>query len=303
MKLFDLHCDTLYETYHRQCSLANNSDCHISLDRANTYDHYSQIFAVWSNHRKTDDENYSDFFKILEYNKENLRETERFTPYLAVEGGKLLAGDISRLDALYGAGVRFLTLVWNDICCMGGAHDNEEGLSDFGKAVVRRCFEIGIVPDLSHSSQNGMRDALEIARETGKPLIATHSNSYAVCPHSRNLTDELFLEIAATGGIVGISLCRAHLTQNEINCTVENVADHILHYLSLGDEAKHTVCLGCDFDGISNPPEGVGDISQMENLANELTRRGVEAPIIENIFHKNAQSFIEGAGMRGAQTF
>ena len=72
--------------------------------------------------------------------------------FLAVEGANLLGGDILRLDKLYSDGVRFLTLVWKGTSCIGGAWDTDEGLSSFGREVVKRCSELGIVVDLSHAS-------------------------------------------------------------------------------------------------------------------------------------------------------
>ncbi len=291
MKLFDLHCDTLYETYHANENLQNNTRFHISLDKAKCYEKYCQIFAVWSDNKRTEDENYSDFFNIIEYNKKYLNPTEAFKYYIAVEGGKLLNGDITRLNVLYESGVRFLTLVWNGICCIGGSHDNEEGLFEFGKNVVRRCFELGIVPDLSHSSVSGMYDTLEIAKEYNKPVIATHSNSYTLRNHKRNLPDDIFINITKSGGIIGISLCGLHLTESGA-CDINCITGHIDYFLSLTPLAAKSICFGCDFDGISSTPDGIENISDMYKIAEALARNGYSDNLIKDIFYNNAESFI-----------
>lgn len=288
MKLFDLHCDTLSEMLQSSQPLAKNN-LHISLEKASCYDTYAQIFAVWSNQRLSDEENYSRFFEIIRNAAPELKAQDGFIPYLAVEGGKLLCGDLSRLDVLYKTGIRFLTLVWGDTCCVGGAHNTDEGLTAFGRDVVRRCFELNIIPDISHSSDKSFNDAYEIALEYGKPVIATHSNSRAVCNHRRNLTDDMFRRIVKIGGITGISLCRPHLTEKE-NCGVDTVTAHIEHYLSLGGEK--TVCFGCDFDGIDNPPDSLSGVDDIYKIADRLLVLNYTDSLIKDIFYNNANNFV-----------
>jgi membrane dipeptidase len=288
MKLFDLHCDTLSEMLQYSQHLSENN-LHISLKNAKRYDTYAQIFAVWSNQNLSDDENYARFFEIIRNAAPELRRKDDFMPYLAVEGGKLLGGDISRLNILFDTGVRFLTLVWSDTCCIGGAHNTSEGLTSFGRNVVRRCFELNIIPDLSHSSDRSFDDAYEIAAEYKKPVIATHSNSRSICNHRRNLTDDMFRRIAKIGGIVGISLCRPHLTEKK-DCGIDTVISHIEHYLSLGGEK--TVCLGCDFDGVSDLPDGIENIGDIYRIAERLSRLNYTDSLIEDIFYNNADNFV-----------
>ena len=271
------------------------------MEKAKIFDRYSQVFAVWSDNDKCDDENYGDFFKIRNYFIENLSENNiilcktgleykdnadknKNCAFLAVEGGKLLSDDITRLDVLYEHGVRFLTLVWNGLCKIGGAFNTDAGLTDFGKEVITRAQELGIMIDLSHSSDKTMYDVFEITR---KPVIATHSNSRSVFEHKRNLTDEQFSEIKKRGGVVGLSLCREHISGEPV--TIPGVIKHIDYYMSLGGE--NTVCFGCDFDG-AEIPDGVGDISGIEKICGELKKLGYDDTLIENIMYKNADNFI-----------
>jgi len=296
----DLHCDTAYEIYKSNSGLNKNS-YHIDTEKAKIFNRYSQIFAIWSENDKSDDENYEDFFKVRNYFIENLCENNiilcktgmeyeenknknKNRAFLAVEGGKLLSDDLSRLDVLYENGVRFLTLVWNGTCKIGGAFNTDEGLTDFGKQVVRRCEDLGIIVDLSHGSDQFMSDVFETAT---KPVIATHSNSRPVFYHRRNLTDEQFFEIKKRGGIVGISLCKHHV--NDDPAAIPDVIKHIDYYMSLGGE--NTVCFGCDFDGAEVPAD-VGDISGMGRICAELKKIGYDDMLIENIMYKNADHFI-----------
>lgn len=293
MKLFDLHCDTLSEIYITQTSLEDN-ELHISKKKAAIYDAYSQLFAIWSRNDLTDEENFKLFKEILNYGRQFLTATPTFKPYLAVEGAKLLGGDITRVDYLYEAGVRFLTLVWGGSCCIGGAHDTDEGLTDFGKAVVRRCFELGIVPDVSHASDATFSDAYDIALDFEKPLIATHSNSRSVCDHRRNLTDDMFRKLEQLGGIAGISLCRPHLTSGEL-CNIDTVVAHIERYLLLGGD--NVVCLGCDLDGIGNPPDGISGVGDLYKIADRLGELNYPDELIRNIFWGNAFAFMQRNGI------
>ena len=298
----DLHCDTAYEIYKTKSRLKKNEH-HIAMEKVKKYGRYSQIFAIWSENDKTEDENYEDFFSVRDYFTENLADNDivlcktgmeykdnknKNCAFLAVEGGKLLSDDISRLDVLYENGVRFLTLVWNGICEIGGAFNTDVGLTVFGREVVRKCGELGITVDLSHSSDKTVADVFEIAV---KPVIATHSNSRAVFNHKRNLTDEQFLEIKKRGGIVGISLCRPHIsaTENGEPVLIKNVIKHIDYYMSLGGE--NTVCFGCDFDG-AELPDDMKNASDIEKICEELQKIGYDDILIEKIMYKNADNFI-----------
>jgi Zn-dependent dipeptidase, microsomal dipeptidase homolog len=284
MKLFDLHCDTLWETYH------NNQNPHISFDKIKIYDVYTQIFAIYSDNKLSDEEAYQEFHEIINYYKSFINTfPQNFKYYLAVEGANILAGDITRLDVLYEFGIRFLTLVWAGVSCIGGAHRTDIGLTEFGKLTVNRCFELGVVPDLSHSSEHLFWDTVNIADEYNKPVIATHSNSRAICKHSRTITDEMFNAIKNRNGLVGINLYSRHLSDTDI-CNIDTVISHIEHFMSLGGE--NTVCMGCDFDGANEFPEGISDISDLHKIYDRLLSLNYSAELADNIFYNNAKNFM-----------
>ncbi len=307
-RLFDLHCDTLYEARRQGKSLAENDLC-ISFDKLRNYDGFVQILAVWSEPDPTEDQVYERFFEakrlldselssapdiLLCRSDAGLSEAEsagKNAVFLAVEGGRLLSDKPERLDELYDSGVRFLTLVWNKTCKIGGAFDTDEGLSDFGRGIVRRCFELGIIPDVSHASDRMCGEVIGMAKDAGKVAIATHSNSRSVCDHRRNLTDERFRAISSLGGIVGISLAPMHLTADYLEkCDIDDVVRHIEHYLSL--DGENTVCLGCDLDGVSRLPDGISDVSDLTKIADRLARINYNDTLIDKIFYKNARDFI-----------
>lgn len=306
LPLFDLHCDTLYETHRQNKSLYENDLC-LSFSRLAEYRRFCQILAMWSDHRIDEETAYIRFFEAREKlecelsrhsdiklctSERDLAECEKNghgAVFLAVEGGKLIADDLTRLDKLYECGVRFLTLVWNDPCRLGGTNLTDEGLTDFGVDAVKRCFMLGIVPDVSHASDRMTDEVIALSEEAHRVCIATHSNSRTVCEHRRNLTDERFCRIARLGGIVGISLAPMHLTGGEI-CTVDDTVRHIEHYMSLGGE--DTVCLGCDLDGVDILPEGIKTVSDMDKIAEALGRINYTDDLIEKIFYANARNFI-----------
>lgn len=308
MYLADLHCDTLYEALRQKKSLISN-DLSISFDRLREYERFIQIMAVWSDPRPDEDRIYDRFFEAAELlstelskvdeialctsfsELETAEKSKKGAIFLAVEGGRLLSDKLDRLDELRNAGVRFLTLVWDGVCRLGGAFDTDEGLTELGREAVKRCFELGVIPDVSHSSQKMCAEVIELAGESGKVCVATHSNSKSVCDHRRNLTDEHFKSIMQLGGIVGISLAPIHLTSSEPeNCTIDDVILHIEHYLALG--GSDTVCLGCDLDGVSRLPKGIKTVSDIPRLAERLAQLGYSDDLIGKLFYANARNFI-----------
>ncbi len=287
MRYTDLHCDTLYALYKKGLSYDNQS-LHLRSDFENVFDHHTQVFAVWSEHKLTPDAAWEQFHTILAHAKK-ARIPEDIRSILSVEGGALLGNDLSRLDVLYNCGVRILTLVWEDVCSVGGAHDTDIGLSSFGYQVVQRCRELGMHPDLSHASDQMFWQVAELLKENNLPLLATHSNSRSVCHHSRNLTDEMFATLRDSGGIAGISMAALHLKDGG-NATITDVLRHIEHYFSLGGE--NTVALGCDFDGISASPKEIKSMYDLPLLAEHLARLGYSDCQIEKIFYRNADRFL-----------
>ncbi len=287
MKLFDLHCDTLGEIFRRGEGILNNS-CHVSLEKAlSVFDEYIQVMAVWSEHDVDCDENYRRCLSALTYGKERFTGIGGFTPIYAVEGGKLLNGDISRLDALYDNGVKIFTLVWKEHCCIGGAYDNRDGLTSFGFEVLERCFDLGIVPDLSHSNGEINEQALALAKSKKKPVIASHSCSRAVFDHPRNISDTHARAIAENGGVIGVNLVSDHLGGRSMDILLSHI-DNMVRICGEG-----AVCMGGDLDGTADEtlPEGVKNIGDMPLIHSAISQKYHSERMAEAIFYTNARNF------------
>ena len=307
MKLIDLHCDTASRMHRNLSALAQNK-FHISLEKINGFQNYGQLMAIFISNKLSDDEGYHRFFENYGYYVSqivsNIDKVSFITSgtglndawdagksafFLSVEDARILNNDIERLSVLHKKGVRSLVFMWSGETCIGGSHNTNVGLSEFGRLVAEKCFEIGIVPDISHASEQTAEDMINIALLAGKPLIASHSNSYSIYSHSRNLRDRHFKAICEMGGLVGLSLCRSHLTDSN-NVGIDAIMRHIDYYLSLGGE--NTLSLGCDLDG-TDLPDGFADIRDVMKIADCMAQNNYSDELINKVFWGNAKSFFE----------
>lgn len=304
----DLHSDTATALYRNKQGLREN-DLHISLEKIKSYPHYAQVFAIFTSKKYSDEDGYGFFLSVrdaflkeLSVNEDRISfvkdyrdlmeawETKKAGAFLAIEDARILNGDLTRVKAVADLGVRFMTLTWAGETCIGGSWDTCHGLTDFGKEVVQECFRVGIVPDVSHASEETIDDVIELARESGKSFIATHSNARGIYPHHRNLTDRHFLEIKNCQGLVGMNMYDGHLADTKATpATLETIFSHIDHFMSLGGE--NTVAFGCDFDGASFPKE-IKDASEVAKIAEILLSHNYPESLVEKIFWKNAQDFL-----------
>ena len=309
LSIIDTHCDTAYRLYHKSGDIIEN-DCHIDLKKAEKYENYAQFFAIFANSRRTDGEGYEDFLNISDYFRKNTeKNADRIAPvrtfsemeeawilgkraaFLAVEDARILEGRLERLDELNARGVKYLTLRWGGLTCIGASHDAEGGLTDFGCEVVKRCFDIGIVPDISHANERVSDQVCEIAHDYKKPFIASHSNCYSVFPHTRNLRKKHLDAIIALGGTVGLSLCPYHIKENaDDGCSLDDLMRHVEGYLEAG--ARDHLGLGCDLDGTSLP-QGFDHVGSLDVLAEAMARRNYPDELIEKIFWRNHFEFIK----------
>ena len=291
--LFDLHCDTLYEIYKRKENIKENS-LQISLEKTQIFSKYLQIGAIWSDYRLSNDEAYENCLNTIKYAKlqkinlldvVNMHDNNGFI--LAVEDARLLNGHIERLFELYSIGVKVLTLNWKDDGCIGGGWNTNVPLTDFGKNVVLKSCELGIIIDLSHSSEKVFWDALRICEDLGNSPIASHSNAYSVNNHKRNLNDDQIKAICSNNGLMGICLSAEHLG---LNATIDTVIKHVDYFLKFG--CNDCLSLGCDFDGVSNLPCGIYSISDLPLIFNRIEEE-FGNKIAKKIFFENAFSFFK----------
>lgn len=224
---------------------------------------------------------------VLTYSdiEENQR-AGKMSALLSVEEGAVCQGELPKLLTLYEQGVRMMTLTWNYPNELGFPHQNAEGgLTEKGREFVRKMQEIGMIVDVSHLSDQGFYDVL---KETDKPFVASHSNARSICPHSRNLTDEMIRALAERGGVTGLNFYADFLKKavsGEKNSgTIADIVRHAAHIVSVGGE--DCLGLGSDFDGIDTQEELTG-VQDMEKLAEALRRAGFTVSQIDKIFYRN----------------
>ena len=308
-RLFDLHCDSAYELLHKKQPLKSN-DCHISLDKISKFSRYAQVAAIWSDYDLDDEQGYSAFWRILNNFKleidKNRQGSAICTTYdelsslpdhvaaffLAIEDARILSGNIERIREVYDAGIRIISLNWKGENALGGGYDTNSPLTHKGRMIAENALDLGMILDISHSSSRVIDEISEIAAAVKRPIIASHSNSNSVTFHPRNLTDAQFAKIKQSGGIVGISLAPQHLySKGSTVVNIDNIINHIEYFLGL--DGQYTVCLGCDFDGISDTPDGISSIAELYKLADALSAKNFSDELIDAIFYQNAANFFK----------
>ncbi len=179
------------------------------------------------------------------------------TGLLSMEGASPLAGDPALLDEFFGMGVRSLGLTHNprneagDGCMIPAAE--RRGLTEFGRTLVRRCAELGVLLDVAHLAPEGFRDLMdEVAKcPSPPPVVTTHTGAMALTPHPRNLTDDQLRELARSGGLAGVTCYPPHVRREGRPDSMENVLDHIEHIAEVCG-VEHAA-IGADLDGFDPP--------------------------------------------------
>ena len=310
--VFDLHCDTALAMLPLGWSKGGQLRCnalHLDLNRAN-FPGYCQCFACFTTpemeswyHKKPVDVFEMELAMILSQIHQNPdkiaqafsvsdieknREKGIASAILTIEGPAGFGYDPALLEDLWQIGFRISTLGWNECNVLAGSHVTGEGLTDRGREYVKECQRLGMLVDVSHLSDQGFWDIMDI---TQAPVVATHSNSRALCPHSRNLTDDMFRAICQTGGVAGLNVYTDFLGNAP---TLDTACDHIFHWLELDPEGKH-IALGGDLDGCESLPLGFDGVQSYPALAQRLLERGAGEKIVESIFWNNAMGVFNNA--------
>jgi membrane dipeptidase len=201
---------------------------------------------------------------------------------LAVEGGEVIGGDTGVLRMLHRLGIRIFSFVYHRSELADGVTQGRTrgGLTTLGLEVAEEVQRLGIVADVSHLSDAGFWDLIEISR---KPVIASHSCCRALCSHPRNLTDEQIKALADRGGVVGVAFAPDFI--HPVKVTVEAVVEHIEHIINL--VGVDHVGLGSDFDGIRSTPKGLEDVTCMPNITRVLVERGYTDGDVRKILGEN----------------
>lgn len=211
---------------------------------------------------------------------------------LHFEGADAIDTDLDTLHVLYQAGLRSLGLVWgrpNAFAEGVAVHfqrspDTGPGLTEAGRNLVRACNKLRIMIDLSHLNERGFWD---VAALTDAPLVASHSNAYALCASTRNLMDPQLDAIAASDGMVGLNFAVNFLREDAIrdaSTALEVMVRHIDYLVErVGIDG---VGFGSDFDGVLIPQE-IGDVSGLPRLMSALRDRGYDDQSLRQLAHEN----------------
>jgi membrane dipeptidase len=257
---------------------------------------------------------------------ERIVKQKKIAAVLTIEGGHQIDDNLAVLRMYRRMGILSMTLThfrsnhWAD-SSTGKAEHN--GLTDFGKQVVREMNRIGMIVDISHVSDKTFYDALEVST---KPVIASHSSCFVYSDIPRNMKDDMFRALAKNGGVVGINFGSSFLNQKDAEELKKLVAEHnqiepnlvgakldafaAKEYADMGWDKVKTgaatvedaaecidhivkiagidhVGIGSDFDGITSVPKGLEDVSKMPNLTAALLKRGYKEDDIKKIMGEN----------------
>src|SRR5262245_30706195 len=247
---------------------------------------------------------------------------------MGIEGGHAIEDSLPTLREFYRLGVRYMTLTWNNTnnwADAGRGERKHNGLSDFGKEVVREMNRLGMLVDVSHVSDKTMSDALDVSKA---PIFASHSSARALSNVPRNIPDDLLKRIGKNGGVVQINFYSLFVDQktvapqsdergtrlkaqqealtakyagdperlaeesDKLEATnplpplpISKLIDHIDHIASVAG-IDH-VGIGADFDGANDMPEGARDVSMLPNITYELLKRGYSERDIRKVLGEN----------------
>lgn len=308
MRTIDLHCDTVLKLMADKNKGLYENDLNVDIKKLKEANSLAQFFAMWVDLKSGQDpmeialRMIDRFYREIEKNSshialatnyEDIMENDKegkISAILTIEDGGALKGELYNLRNFYRLGVRSITLTWNHPNEIGYPNFHEEyrdkGLTDFGIEVVHEMNRLGVLIDVSHLSDKGFYD---VARESKKPFIASHSNARSVKNHPRNLTDDMIKVLSECGGVMGINFERDFLGDSE-NARIIDMIKHIKHIKNVG--GIDVIALGSDYDG-SHPGYEIEHIGQIEKLAHSLKANGFTEGEIEKIFYKNALRVIK----------
>jgi len=217
---------------------------------------------------------------------------------LHIEGAEGIDPDFYLLDVLHEAGLRSIGPVWSRSNIFGhgvpfrypGDPDTGPGLTELGRQLVKRCNQLRIVIDLSHLNEKGFWD---VARLSDAPLVATHSNAHAICPHSRNLTDRQLAAIRDSRGMVGVNFATAFIREDgrrDAHTSLDQLIRHIDYLIEhVGIDG---VGFGSDFDG-ATIPAAIGDARGLPKLVEAMRQHGYDDETLRKICYQNWVDVLE----------
>ena len=351
----DTHNDFLTQTMEKNFVFDTDlkGKTHSDLNRMKEGGLDVQFFSVWSDGNQSNPYNYAnrqidsldavikrnpdkivkvaDTKEVLKTVKQN-----KIAALIGLEGGHQFENDLGKLEALYNRGVRYITLTWNnstpwatsasDETNPEGAKNSEgkKGLTAFGKQVVQKMNSLGMMVDISHVGEQTFYDVIAT---TSKPVIASHSSVYTLCPHKRNLKDEQIKAIAKNGGVIQINFNSGFIDPTvepretaflekhkaEIDSLVKTGMfqydaeesmyrkytdesyelrapfDFVIQHIeyAINLVGVDYVGIGSDFDGIFQPPKQLDDVTDYVKITKVLVEKGYSEKDIDKILGGN----------------
>ena len=349
----DTHNDVLLRSMTGKNILSNLSESHSDFEKFEKGGVDLQVFSIWVSPNEFEGEYFdraNNMITHLEYlcsrvpskwsipyNYQDIIYNEQrdiLSCMIGVEGGHAIENDLLKLEKLYDRGMRYLGVTWNNSNDWATSAKDETqkrdslefiGLSEFGKEVIRKCNDLGIMIDISHAGDQTVKDILQISN---KPIIASHSSVYNICPHYRNLKDDQMYAIKKNGGVIFINFYPGYIDPtfvekeekmkkfqkpliDSVNAIYgENtdvgwykVSEELApHYQSivpdLDDVVDHIdyvknligidhVGIGGDWDGVEVLPKNIENIGKLPALTKVLIDRGYTKKEIRKILGEN----------------
>ena len=351
----DSHNDILLQTMGKGYIIDHDltGKTHSDLDRMKVGGLDVQFFSVWSDGNQKNPYNFANTQidsldavikrnpnKIIKVaNTKELLNTvtqNKIAALIGLEGGHQIEDDLKKLDSLYNRGVRYITLTWNNSTQWATSafdetkenstlnSEGKKGLTEFGKQVIHKMNELGIIIDVSHVGEQTFWDVIS---NTKKPIIASHSSVYSICPHPRNLKDDQIKAIAKNGGVVQINFnsgfldstvgkkeneflkkhkaeidslklsgvnpyfaeelmySKYHQESEKLKASFNLVIKHIEYIIKL--VGVDYVGIGSDFDGIVLPPKQLNDVTTYPLITKALIEKGYNKQDIDKILGGN----------------
>ena len=225
-------------------------------------------------------------------------ENNHLAMVMHMEGAEAIDRDFNSLQVLHNAGLRSIGPVWSRATQFGhgvpfrypASPDTGPGLTDLGKALIKACNELNMVIDLSHMNEKGFWDVASIS---DAPLIATHSNVYAISAHARNLNDNQLAAIKESNGMVGVNFATAFIRpdgQMRADTSIDLMLRHIDYLIE--KVGPDNVGLGSDFDG-AMIPQTISDVTGLCTLRERMREHGYDEQIMAKLCHQNWLNTLE----------
>lgn len=310
-----MHCDTIFELFRRGNMSLKENVLGVDLRKLKAAGSEAQFFACYICMKMFQGEDrfskgyqyaldmitfakqelgkYPEEISLVKSKEEFLENvnTGKLSAFLTVEESGIVENDMGCLERLYEEGIRLMTLLWNEENCMGypNSRDKEimnRGLKPFGIETVERMNELGMLIDVSHLSDGGFWDILRYSK---KPVVASHSNARALCPHPRNLSDEMIRALANQGGVAGLNLYPYFVNESG-KADIDDLVRHMEYMFEVGGE--DFVAIGTDFDGFDGGELELRNIGEMGLLYEALRKRGFHERQIEKFWNGNVKRVI-----------